>query len=227
MNRAVAVARMHLVDRTTLILMPLGICAASFVINILIWRYIPVASRTTGGALSIPIFIMYAAVLGVTRGIYFALGMGATRRSFMLGTALVGAGLAASFAFLVLALGVVERATHGWGQRGHFFDMPWFDGWSPVAVWLVLFVPTLAMYLLGALGASIWVRWSTRGLNIMSMGGVLVTGVATVLVSRAQAWPAIGSWLFGLTPFTAAGWAAVLCLLFAGASHLTLRRFSV
>ncbi len=73
MNRAVAVARMHLVDRMTLFVMPLGILAAAFVANLLIWLAVPEDSRTTGALMSIYCFVLAAAVLAVLKGLPFAL----------------------------------------------------------------------------------------------------------------------------------------------------------
>ena len=86
LNRALAVAHMHLVDRVTLFVMPFAICGSAFVINIVLWTFVPVDGRNTGAASSLHFFVLAAAILAVLRGLPFALGMGASRRAFVLGT---------------------------------------------------------------------------------------------------------------------------------------------
>jgi hypothetical protein len=224
MNRAVAVMKMHLVDRLTLIVLPLGILASAFVINILVWLPLGTDDRKTGGALSVFVFVLAAALFAVVRGLPFALGMGATRRSFAIGTALTGGVLALGFGTLYVLLAGLENLTNGWGLHGVFFDYAFLGRSVWPARWLMLVVAFLASWLLGTALASLWPRW---GMPAIAVGGpvvILVSGGAFALLTWQHWWDSIGSWFSGLTPLTSSGWLVLASAALAGITWASLRR---
>ena len=108
-RRAIAVMRMHLTDQVTLLLMPLGVLASAFALNIVIWRFVPPDGRQTGGAVSIYSFVAAAALYAVVRGLPFALGMGSSRRAFTYGTLLTGGtGYLVGTVLGVIVLGLIQ-----------------------------------------------------------------------------------------------------------------------
>lgn len=223
-DRAVAVMKMHLVDRVTLFVMPLAIVASSFVINLLVWSLVPTDGRSTGGAASLHAFVLVAAMFAVTRGLPFALGMGASRRAFMLGTATTGVVIAVIMGTLYLVLQQVERATDGWWLHGHFFDFPWLADSNPVLRWLLLVVSVAVTWALGTLLSAIWARWGTPGLVVGGPLAILVVGGAVVLVSWQGWWHVVGGWFADLTPATTTAWSTALTLALMAATWVTLRR---
>jgi hypothetical protein len=226
MNRAVAVMRMHLVDQLTLVVMPLGILASAYVVNVLVWLPLDSENRKTGGALALPIFVLAAAMFAVVRGLPFALGMGATRRSFAIGTLMTGGVLAAGFGTLYLVLGRIEDATGGWGLNGTFFDFSFFNRSAWPLTWLMLVVTFLAAWLVGAALASVWPRWGMVALAVGGPALIILGGGVAALVTWQGWWSSVWSWLDGLTPVTSAGWLAALCLACAAATWGALRRVS-
>lgn len=227
MSRTLAVTRMHLTDRLTIFGLPPAILAASFLINMLIFAAEPVDSRSSGGVAAIFVVLVIAADMATARGMSFALSMGASRRSFALGTGLVGAVLAVAFGLLVFVLNRIEDATGGWNMDAHFFDFAWLGGHNPATVWLLATLLLLAMFLLGAWMATIWLRWHQLGLVVGCVAAVLVLGGCVVLVTWLHGWGLVGDWFTALTPLTAAGWTALLCVPLAGASYLVLRRVTL
>jgi hypothetical protein len=227
MNRALAVARMHLTDRLTLFGLPPAILAASFTVNVLIYAAEPPGSRSSGGVSAIYIVLIVAAVMMTARGMAFALSMGASRRAFALGTGLTGALLAGVFGVLLLVLNRVEAATGGWWLHSQFFRFGWLEQHSLAAAWLLGTLGFLAVFLVGAWASTIWLRWKSYGMFVGIVAAVLGFGGSAVLVTWLHAWAAVGHWFTGLAPLTAAGWVALLCVPLAAASYLTLRRVAI
>jgi len=223
-SRALAVTRMHLTDRLTLFGLPPAILAASFVVNLLIFAVEPADSRSSGGAAAIYCVVFVAAVMCTARAMAFALSMGASRRAFALGTFLTGALLAAVFGVLVFVLNRLESASGGWWLHGHLFALPWLAHHNLATVWLIVTLPFLAIFLLGAWVSTIWLRWRAVGMLVGGVAAVLVFGGLAVLVTWLDGWAAVGDWFGRLSPLTTSGWIALLCLPLAGASYLTLRR---
>jgi hypothetical protein len=227
MNRALAVARMHLTDRLTLFGLPPAILAASFLVNVLIYAAEPPHARSSGGLAAIYIVMLVVAVMATARGMAFALSMGASRRAFALGTGLTGALLAAVFGVLLLVLNRVEAVTGGWWLDSRFFRFGWLEQHSLASAWLLGTLAFLAVFLLGAWASTIWLRWETYGILVGGVAAVLAFGGLAVLVTWLHAWASVGHWFAGLTPLTATGWVALLCVLLAGGSYLTVRRVAI
>lgn len=223
-HRAVAVARMHFADHFTLFVLPASIVASIFVINIIIWQWVPVSGRNSGGAGAVYVFVLAVAALAVTRALPFALGMGASRRSFLLGTLLTGAALAAGWTALLFVLQRVEKATGGWWLHGNFFWFDWFGRSTWPATVLLGLTSLAATFALGALLGACWVRWNRLFLVVAAPSLVLVGGAVLILVTAQRWWHHVGHWFAALTPLTTAGWCALLAVVATALLHPVLRR---
>jgi hypothetical protein len=227
MNRVLAVTRMHLTDRITIFGLPPAILAASFLVNMLIFAAEPVDARNSGGVAAIYVVLVIVAVMATARGMSFALSMGASRRAFALGTGLTGALLAIAFGLLLFVMNRIEAATDGWNMRAHFFNFGWLDRHSPALVWLLATLGLLALFLIGAWAATIWLRWRQLGMLVGGVALVLALGGSAVAITWLHGWAAVGDWFAALTPLSAAGWLALACVALAGASYSTLRRVTI
>src|SRR3712207_9447316 len=67
----------------------------------------------------------------------FAMGISLSRRSYFLGTCLVGIGMALGFGVVLAVLGAVESATGGWGVGLQF--------WTPSPLDVDGFLPQVAV----------------------------------------------------------------------------------
>ncbi|RAX45619.1 hypothetical protein DQ354_09065 [Arthrobacter sp. AQ5-06] len=80
------------------------------------------------------------------------------------------------------------------------------------------------MFIIGFWFATIYKRWGTTGMLVSLIGSaVLLLGIVS-LATLNQWWGSVGGWFVQQTPLTMGAWAAVLCLVLAGGSYLTLRR---
>ena len=147
MNTWVTVARYHLV-RPASYLFLLWILPFSFAIGAVM------AGRCRGhdaAGYLISLFI-YFGVLGmqtIGRSLPFGLTLGASRRSFYSGTALLGMALALVSGLVLTVLQAIERATDGWGLSMHFFRVPYLLNGPWYATWLTSAVGLFALFVYG------------------------------------------------------------------------------
>jgi predicted lysophospholipase L1 biosynthesis ABC-type transport system permease subunit len=85
----------------------------------------------------------------IGRSLPFGLTLGASRRSFYSGTALLGMALALVSGLVLTALQAIERATDGWGLSMHFFRVPYLLNGPWYATWLTSAVGLFALFVYG------------------------------------------------------------------------------
>lgn len=224
MNRALTVTRMQLTDKLPIFAIPTAVLSAAMLITLGVFALVPADGRTSGSPTSIYVVVLISGVGLVSQSMHLALGLGASRKAFTLGSGLTGVVQALIFGTLLLVLNRLEVLTEGWGLGGNLFAWPWLAGHNLAASWLLFTAGFLAMFLLGGWASTIWIRWHNIGLLVGVVAAILVLGGLAVLTTWQGAWGEVGSWFAGLTPLTAAGWTALLCLVLAVAGHLTLRR---
>ncbi len=230
MKTLVNVARYHLVDRLTYIVLPWALLAFVFAVNLII-----VASITTGPNQSVPVgglasfyvMILVAGLLSTTRSFPFALTLGVSRRSYFLGTAGLAVAMAAVYGLSLTVLQVIERATGGWGIRLRFFRVgyllpgPWY------LTWLTSFVGLTLVFVYGSWFGLVYRRWNIPGLLAFIAGQITVLLVGALIATWAGAWTSVGHFF---TTLSAAGLTGILAIvaaaLFAG-GLATIRRVAV
>jgi hypothetical protein len=230
MKTLVNVARYHLVDRLTYIVLPWALLAFVFAVNLVIVAMITTGTNRSvpvGGLSSFYVMILVAGVLSTTRSFPFALSLGVSRRSYFLGTAGLAVAMAAVYGLALTVLQVIERATGGWGIRLHFFRVgyllpgPWY------LTWLTSFVGLTLVFVYGSWFGLVYRRWNITGLLGFIAGQITVLLAGALIATWAGAWPSVGHFF---TTLSAAGLtgvlAAVAAALFAG-GLATIRRVAV
>jgi hypothetical protein len=223
----IKVARYHLVMPMMFLVLPWLALALAFAVN-----------AAQGGRQA------FRAGLVVTFGLFFVTGLqrigrwlpfglalGATRRSFYSGTALLGVSMSFVSGLLIAGLQAIERATGGWGLSSTFFRVPYVLNGPWYATWLTSFVGLSALFVYGMWYGIVNRRWGMLGLLGFIAAQVLValavkfaysqSSGGALLLRPADGHPATLSAL-GLTGVIAA--LTVVCL--AG-GHATIRRVTV
>src|SRR4051794_34113928 len=118
MNRVLAAARLQLVHPLVILGMPWMIVSSSFAINWAIWSLADIRHQPgagfTGGVAALYITVLVVFVQTVTQLLPFAMGVSLSRRTFVLGTALVAGLQALGYGIALAALTAIENATDGW-----------------------------------------------------------------------------------------------------------------
>lgn len=202
-RRILTTIRVHAANPWTIIITPWLVLFAVFALNFLIWQAIVIAAGgkelpadafANNGAVSwLFVYMIVVAVQAMNLTFSFVVGLGATRRDYFLGSAATFAALSAQFGIGIAILAWIERATDGWGLGGAFFAPAFM---TAVPVWQVAVVYTLVllfMFFLGTSVAAVYVRWGATAIVLFFVALALAFAVGALLVSRANAWPAVGN----------------------------------
>ena len=169
MKSWVKVARYHLVRPVLFVTLPLAILAFVFAVDVA--RGGDTFRDGLGG-----IFLMFF-ITGVQRiggWLPFGLALGATRRSFYAGTALLGVSMSLLYGLVIAGLQAIERATGGWGLSITFFRVPHLLNGPWYATWLTSFVGLSALFVYGMWYGIVNRRWGMLGLIAFVAAQVLV-----------------------------------------------------
>jgi hypothetical protein len=139
------------------------------------------------------VIFLYFFIMGVQRvggrWLPFGLALGATRRSFYAGTALLGVSMSFAYGLVIAGLQAIERATGGWGLSITFFRVPYLLNGPWYATWLTSFVGLSALFVYGMWYGIVNRRWGILGLLAFIAVQVLVALAVTFVYSRAGVGP--------------------------------------
>lgn len=229
MNAVISAVKLHLNQRRGTFLVPLWIAGIVAILSILIslifWRAgsLPGSPGWILGSQSNPAiiyalggFLVYFGVASVATTYPFALTLGSTRRAFVLGTLIWDALVAAYVAVVMLVLNAIELATNHWFVGFYVFDIYALGAGDPLRLLATVFLGVLGFLAIGGVFAAAWVRFGTRGPQLLGIGLVVAVGVALAIIvpdiaaisAAFQTWwvavaagvvivlAAIGTWLF-------------------------------
>jgi hypothetical protein len=230
MKRVLAAARLQLVHPLIILGVPWMVGTLSFAINWAVWRLVDIRSLEgddgfTGGVLALHITVLVVFVQAVTQLMPFAMGISLSRRSYFLGTCLVGVGMALGFGVILALLGAVESATGGWGVGLHFWTPSPLDvdGFLPQVA--VSGAPMLALIAAGVGMGVVSKRWGPNGIWGLIIGSMVVVGGAAVLVTWMRAWLDLGHWVADQSLITlAVGLPLALAFLLGALAFAGIRR---
>ena len=223
MSTWVKVARYNLMMRANHLVLPL-ILPFAFAVGAVTARH----SHAAAGYLIS--FFLYFAVQGwqtIGRSLPFGLTLGASRRSFYSGTALLGMALALVSGLVLAALQAIERATSGWGLSLHFFRVTYLLNGPWYVTWLTSAVGLFAVWAYGMWHGIVQSRWGMLGTVAFIAVQVLAVVAGAVVAS-------IGHWHYfpgagrpGLPILGLTGAVAALAVLLLAGGHATIRRATV
>ncbi len=235
-SRIASVIRLHFVNPRVVVVLPMIVLGAIFVINVAIWALIDAAAGSaadradaargfgwSGSSLFVFVYMAVVAVQAMNGSFRFAQGFGVTRRDYYLGSAAVFGLLSVGYTALLAVLGLIEQATGGWGLGGRMFT-PYYFG----TTWSQRLTVELCLLLLGfftgtAYGA-MYVRFRGTGVMVLS-GAVVAAAIAgAVLIQALRAWGSVFAWIGANAPAGLAVWSLLLTAVFAVVGFLVLRR---
>jgi len=218
MNTMIKVARYHLVRPVQFVALPWATLAFAFAVNV------ARGGDTFRNGLTV-IFLMFfrRGVRRTGRWLPFGLALGATRRSFCAGTALLGVSMSFVYGLVIAGLQAIERATGGWGLSITFFRVPYLLNGPWYATWLTSFVGLSALFAYGMWYGIVNRRWGMLGL----LAFVAVQVPAGIAVAFARTWSGVGGPQPSLSALGLTGVIAALTVVILAGGHATIRRATV
>ena len=227
MNAMIKVVRYHLVMPVMFLGLPWAALAAVFAVNAA-----QGGDKAFRAGLAV-IFIMFfvTGVQRIGRWLPFSLALGATRRSFYAGTALLGVSMALVSGLVIAGLQAIERATSGWGLSITFFRVPYILSGPWYATWLTSFVGLSALFVYGMWYGIVNRRWGMLGLLAFIAIQVLAALAISFAYSRAGGGALLlrpaGAHPATLTAVELTGVIAALTVVCLAGGHATIRRAAV
>jgi hypothetical protein len=217
MNAMIRVARYHLVQQPVLfITIPLATMMFALAVDA-----IRGGNHYKDGLFTIFLYFFAVGVQRIGRWLPFGLALGAARRSFYAGTALLGVSMSFVYGLVIAGLQAIERATGGWGLSITFFRVPHVLNGPWYATLLTSFVGLSALFVYGMWYGIVNRRWGTLGLLAFLAVQVLVA----LAVTFAYSWS--GGHLASLSALDLTGAIAALTVVFLVGGHATIRRVTV
>ena len=180
--------------------------------------------RYSWAVLSPQWYLVAVGVQAIGLTLSFALGFGATRRDFWVGTSLMFGIVSVLNAIAIATLVQLEKATDGWWLGIAMFDALWYGQQG----WVVDFYTTLAFQLfvlfIGASVTTVYMRWRMRGMMILMFGTVALVLAVVAIATFAESWPAIFEWFADLGTVGVFSIVLGLAALFAVGGYLVIRR---
>lgn len=225
MSRVLDVVRMHLLVRLTFVTLPLIILGGAFALTLTIFALIPSDGIKIAGAGQAPLwYFLSVGVMAQTRTFPFSQAMSTTRREFFLGTMLTGLLTSGALAALFVVLGLIEKATDGWGMNGRMYFIDDFGGGNVAVAFLAYLVIAMLAFTTGLTFATVYKRFKVLGLWAAIAGVVVALLLAIVAITKTSSWPAVGDFLTDAGPLGLAAIGVVVIAVVGLADYLVLRR---
>lgn len=235
-KRILNVVRLHLANKQPIIVLPLLILAFIFLINLAVWWLVLSVTndadsgagapeiQISGASSFIFIYMLVVAVQAVNLTFPFALGYSVTRQEFYLGSSLTFVLLSAFYAAIMTIMGLIERATGGWGFGAAMFDVVPLRADNPLLQFVQVFVIFLFFFFIGAATSSVYVRWRGNGLLVFFASLTIIIVGFIALITYTESWPAVGSWFATNGVLGVVMWSLLPTALCAMAGYALLRK---
>jgi len=190
-----AVLRLHLTQRVSLAVTPVGIIGVVFAITAIInviWLQVGSVPGSAGwleGSRSnpamlwaLPGFLGWLGVQTVSLTFPLALSLGSSRRAFTLGTLATHLLISTYLTVLMLVLLGLEKLTDQWFLNLYVIDVFILGAGDVPYLILITFLASLLVLSVGGAMAAAWVRFGAIGPTALSVGSLLILGALAILV---------------------------------------------
>jgi hypothetical protein len=201
-----------------------GVLAFTLAINIGVAAIVE-ERMYTGALLSIYTLVCIGFMGAMHQALSFALGFSVPRRRYHLATAWSAVVQAYLYAVILTVLLAVEQVTGGWGVDLVFFGLPFLVAGNAVAQVVVYAGPLVLLSFVGMACGLVFKRWGAVGMYALTLGSVLVCGLATLALTRPGAPAAMGEWLTAQSVLVGWGvWPLVVAVGLGVWDHRIIRR---
>lgn len=169
--------------------------------------------------------LLFMAAYAASHTFPFSMALSYSRRTYVIGAFLAFALVSAAFGLAVSLGAGVERLTNGFGAELYVFDAPVLTESSGIAgAGVFAAVICLFAMLFGFFWAILYRRVSVTVLwgVILAVAVVLLGAIA--LITRADAWMNIWTWLMEQTTLTLSAWALLAIVIMGVINYVLIRK---
>ncbi|KAM9863294.1 hypothetical protein ACI1US_00798 [Leucobacter sp. BZR 635] len=150
-------------------------------------EYLDIVRLNNAMVFALPGFLIYYGVQAIATTYPFALALGATRRSYVWGTALANVILSAYVALLLLVLLGLELATDHWFANVYAIDVSVLGNGNPLVLVVTAFLLTFVSVSIGGFFGGVWVRFGSKGPLLTALVlAVVLAGLLFVFVPYSE-----------------------------------------
>lgn len=200
MNSLVKVTRLHLNKPQAMFSAPAQIVGTVMLVTALVslilqraevfggmGDYLDIMRQNNALVFALPGFLIYYGVQAIATTYPFALALGATRRSYVWGTALANVILSAYVALLLLVLLGLELATDHWFANIYAIDVFVLGNGNPLVLGATAFLLTFVSVSIGGFFGGVWVRFGSKGPLLTALVlAVVLAGLLFLFVPYSQ-----------------------------------------
>ncbi|WP_394553360.1 hypothetical protein ACDF64_03145 [Agromyces sp. MMS24-JH15] len=198
------IIRLHTVNPGVFFIVPWVIMAGAWAISVVLVLIIgaagaPVEKVTVGmqyswAVLSPQWYLVVVGVQAIAFTFQFALGFGATRRDYWLGTWLMFLFVSIVNAIAIATLVMIERATDHWWVGAAMFDALWYVGADWITAAYTTFALQLFVLTVGAAATTVYMRWRMPGMLVLGASAAALVLGAIALLTFTESWGAFAEW---------------------------------
>ncbi len=235
LRRIINVVRLHLVNRSQLIVVPWLIMGFIFMLFVAVGWVLRTAlprdelieaneSMQFNGALGyFFVYMLVLAVMAINQTFPFAQSYSVTRRDFYFGTAVTFFGLSVAHSLAITALGWLEDLSGGWGVNVVVFS-PDYLGQNLAVRFYVAVVLFMFSFMTGMATASVYVRWKVNGMLIFFAALILIIVGLAAIATFGNSWGAVGAWFASMGFLGVVTWTLAPSILALVTGYLILRK---
>ncbi|MGG4341303.1 hypothetical protein [Paenibacillus lautus] len=222
-----SVIKIHLRHKLSWFYLPWIIMSFSFLVNLLLSVLIGGEAFYTGGLATIYIFMFVTALTTAVQLFPFSMGFSLRRTDFFLGTFIFILLISIFCSAVLVVLSQVEVWTGYWGDKVHFFNLPYLSDGS----WLVQFIVNVILLLMfSMLGLGIgafFLRFrGIRTFITLAAVMILISGLSLIAM-RYEWWGPIFIWFTKQAALDLTLWMIPIVLIIAVCSRQWLRKSTV
>ena len=247
MNALINVVRYHLLKKYTYLVLPWAWTAFGFALDLVIFAAIPIthsyhqvmtatglvkmanppSPRDAGGLIGIVIVYFILGIVCIAQELPFGLTLGLSRRTYYAGTALLAAALAVVNGLLITLLQALERATDGWGESAHIFQIPYVLDGPWYVTWLTATVALAVLFAWGMWFGIVYRRWNLGGALLFTGAQLTVLLIAGLAITWSHAWAGTRHFFAVLPEAGLAGLLVAFAAVLMAGGYATIRRATV
>lgn len=228
-SQITSILKIHLRNKVFWFLPLSLVVSSSFAINLVISFLIGGGTSIySGGLASVFIYLFIASLITPGDTFSFALGFGARRTDYFLGTVCMMIVVSAIIAVPLVFCAFVENSlTGGWGLGLHFFHLPYLNDGSLIEQCWIDFVGLMSLSVLGFAIGCVYLRFSGKGMWILFISLFLLILVCTLLLTYYGRWLDFFHWLGNHSAFEYASGIVPLIVVTLFLSYILLRKATV